>query len=103
MGPKSKDWLRTALLVVDMQADFASPGGAMDQGGADLCAVPAALAAAEALAAAARGANVPVIFVGLATSPTEDSPAWREWTRRQGRDCRGRGLDAVLEALRDPG
>ncbi len=77
---------RTALVVVDMQADFASPEGATGRAGADLGAVPAALAAAQRLAVAARAAGAPVVFVGLATSPQDDSAAWAERFRRQGAD-----------------
>ncbi len=77
---------RTALVIVDMQTDFASPEGAMGRAGADLSAVPAALAAAQRLAGAARAAGVPVVFVGLTTSPEDDPAAWAERMRRQGVD-----------------
>lgn len=84
-----EDWIapsRTALLVVDMQADFASPEGAAGRWGLDLSTVPDALAAAERLARAARAAKVPVLFAGLFTSPETDSPAWSERMRRRGGD-----------------
>lgn len=84
-----KDWItpnRTALLIVDMQADFASPEGAAGRWGLDLSTVPAALAAAERLAEAARSAEVPVVFAGLFTTPLTDSPAWNERMRRRGGD-----------------
>jgi ureidoacrylate peracid hydrolase len=77
---------RTALLIIDMQADFAAPDGALGAAGVDLGAVPAALAAAERLADAARAAGVPVVFVGLQTLPEQDSPAWAERMRRRGGD-----------------
>ena len=82
------DWIaprRTALLVIDMQVDFAAPEGALG-GVVDLGAVPAALAAAERLAAAARAAGAPGVFVGLQTSPRADSAAWAERLRRRGGD-----------------
>jgi ureidoacrylate peracid hydrolase len=75
---------RTALLIVDMQVDFAAPYGAMARAGADLTAVPAALAAATRLAAAARKAGAVVVFVGLQTSAETDPSAWTERTRRLG-------------------
>ncbi|PZR33327.1 cysteine hydrolase family protein [Caulobacter segnis] len=83
-----KAWIapsRTAVLVIDMQVDFASPEGAL---GAyiDMAVVQPALAAAEALVEAARAASVPVIFVGLFTTPQTDSSAWRERMRRRGGD-----------------
>jgi ureidoacrylate peracid hydrolase len=77
---------RTALLILDMQADFALPDGAFGRAGADLSAAPAALAAAERLARAARTAGATVIFVGLIATPTEESPAWNERLRRRGDD-----------------
>jgi nicotinamidase-related amidase len=77
---------RTALVIIDMQTDFALPEGALGAAGVDLSAVPAALAAAQRLATAAREAGVPVVFVGLMTSAAEDSPAWAEWMRRRGDD-----------------
>jgi nicotinamidase-related amidase len=90
-----KDWIapgRTALLIVDMQTDFASPEGMAGQWGLDLSTVPAALAAAERLAQAARAAKVPVVFCGLFT-PASDSPTWNERMRRRGGDP---GVEAAL-------
>ena len=82
-------WLapsRTAVVVVDMQTDFASPEGALGKAGLDMTTAQAALRAAERLAEGARAASVPVVFVGLQTSPETDSPAWRERSRRRGGD-----------------
>ena len=84
------EWLaprRTALVIVDMQADFALADGALGQAGVDLSTVPAALAAAERLAEGARAADVAVIFVGLQTSAKTDSPAWQERAWRLGEDA----------------
>jgi ureidoacrylate peracid hydrolase len=78
---------RTALLIVDMQVDFALSEGVLGRAGVDLSAVPAALAAAEPLAAAARASGTPVIFVGLQTTADTDSPAWRMRLRRLGQDA----------------
>ena len=77
---------RTALVIVDMQVDFASPEGLSGQWGLDLSTAPAALAAAERLATLARAASVPVVFVGLFTTPETDSDAWDERMRRLGND-----------------
>jgi nicotinamidase-related amidase len=93
---------RTALVIVDMQTDFASPDGAMGKAGADLSAVPGALAAAQRLADAARAAGAPVVFVALITAPEDDSAAWAERLRRQGGDpdsaalCRAGTLGAAF-------
>lgn len=91
-----RDWIapgRTALLIVDMQVDFASPEGLAARWGLDLSTVPAALAAAQRLAEAARATEVPVIFTGLFTAPETDSPAWNERMRRRGGDP---DVDAAL-------
>ncbi len=83
-----KAWItpsRTAVLVIDMQVDFASPDGALGSY-VDMGLVQPAVAAAEALADAARAAGVPVVFVGLFTTPETDSSAWRERLRRRGGD-----------------
>ncbi len=77
------DPARSALLVIDMQVDFASPDGALGLAGLDLSDVPGALSAAERLAGAARSAGAPVVFVGLQTSAETDSPAWSERMRRR--------------------
>jgi nicotinamidase-related amidase len=83
------DWVapgRTALLIVDMQADFVSPDGAAGRWGVDLSTVSAALATAQRLAEAARAAGAPVIFAGLFTRPETDSPVLLERLRRRGGD-----------------
>lgn len=81
-----KTWIapsRTAVVVIDMQVDFASPDGAL---GAyvDMSLVQPAVAAAERLVEAAREAEVPVVFVGLFTTPETDSPSWKARMRRRG-------------------
>lgn len=75
---------RTAVVVIDMQVDFASPEGLLGQYGVDMSVVEPALAAAERLVASARAADVPVVFVGLFTTQETDSPAWNERMRRRG-------------------
>lgn len=82
------DWIapqRTAVLIIDMQVDFAAPDGSSARGGCDMSAVPAALKAAERLAVAARKAGALVVFPKLETRPDTDSPAWIERSRRKGR------------------
>ncbi|MEH0198397.1 isochorismatase family cysteine hydrolase [Caulobacter sp. CCNWLY153] len=77
---------RTALAVIDIQVDFASPDGLLGQYGVDMGMAAPAVDAATALVAAARQARVPVVFVGLFTAPDTDSPAWNERMRRRGGD-----------------
>lgn len=77
---------RTAVLVIDMQVDFAAPEGVLAQCGVDTSVVAPAVAAAERLVESARAAGVPVVFIGLFTSPETDSPIWNERMRRRGGD-----------------
>ena len=80
------EWIapaRSALCIIDIQADFASPDGLMAGYGVDMGDVPGAIANTEKLIAAARKAGVPVIFVGLETRPETDSPVWSERMRRR--------------------
>ncbi len=67
-----KDWItpsRTALLLIDMQRDFAAP------------VTQTAIHQAEILADAARAANVPCIFIRLVTTGDD---FLREWKSRRG-------------------
>lgn len=88
MADDLKAWIapsRTAVLVIDMQVDFASPAGALSAY-VDMAAVQPAVAAAEQLVEIARARSVPVVFVGLFTTPETDSASWRERMRRRGGD-----------------
>ena len=80
------EWIapaRSALCIIDIQFDFASPDGLMAGYGVDMGDVPGAIANTEKLIAAARKAGVPVIFVGLETRPETESPVWSERMRRR--------------------
>jgi len=77
---------RTALAVIDIQVDFASPDGLLGQYGVDMGMAAPAVDAASALVAVAREVGVPVVFVGLFTAPETDSPSWNERMRRRGGD-----------------
>ncbi|HXS06158.1 MAG TPA: cysteine hydrolase [Rhizomicrobium sp.] len=82
-----KDWIaphRTALLLVDMQVDFASPDGAMAKAGHDVTTVQAALEKASLLAVAARAAGVPCLFARLVTRDSDETDLLREWKKRRG-------------------
>jgi len=83
------DWIepkRTALVIVDMQVDFAAPDGAMGKAGHDMTASLAAVAKAEQLASAARAAGVQIVFIRLITRPEDDSAMAREYRTRRGHD-----------------
>lgn len=82
-----KDWIvpaRTALLLVDMQVDFAEPDGAMGKSGMDISMAQAALRNAVLLADAARAADVPCLFARLITRPSDETELLREWKERRG-------------------
>jgi nicotinamidase-related amidase len=77
---------RSALLIVDVQEDFASPTGAMGRIGLDLTAVDAAIDQIDALAHAARLGGVPVVFARVITRPETDTMALRLFIQRSGHD-----------------
>jgi nicotinamidase-related amidase len=81
------DWIapaRTALVLIDMQVDFALPDGALGRQGFDMTAPRAAVEKAQSLTEAARRAGVAVVFVRLILRPEDDTPARREYRARRG-------------------
>src|SRR5581483_4253208 len=87
MTELDRNWVapaRTALVLVDMQVDFAADDGAMGKAGHDLKPAQAAVVKAEQLATAARAAGVALVFVRLITRPGEESETLREYQRRRG-------------------
>jgi ureidoacrylate peracid hydrolase len=64
------DPARTALLVVDLQNDFCSPGGFFDTAGHDIAPCAALLPRVAALAGRARAAGLPVVY----TMTVRDEP-----------------------------
>jgi ureidoacrylate peracid hydrolase len=86
MSGDLKAWLapdRTALLLIDMQVDFADPDGSMAMDGTDMTAPQAALRQAERLATSAREAGVACVFVRLVTKPGDETSFLAEWKRRR--------------------
>lgn len=82
-----KDWIapaRTALLLLDMQVDFAEPDGAMGKSGMNISMAQAALRNAVLLADAARAADVPCLFARLISRPSDETELLREWKERRG-------------------
>jgi nicotinamidase-related amidase len=71
------DPTHAALLVVDMQRDFCTPGWAFDQLGADLSTYPATIDRIAGLVASAREAHVLVVFIQMTVLPNRrsESPA----------------------------
>lgn len=77
---------RTALVLIDMQMDFGAPDGEMAKRGADVKPAQAAVGRAGALAAAARGAGVRVVFVRLLSHPGGENRIAREAKARHRKD-----------------
>lgn len=71
------DPAHTALVVVDMQRDFCTPGWAFDRLGVDLSMYPAMVPRLARLVEAARGAGVRVVYVQMTVLPgrASESPA----------------------------
>ena len=71
---------RTAVVLVDMQNAFASPGGMLDLAGIDVGPAAQAVANARLLVDAARAGRIPVIYLVMGYAPDqsnaggEDSP-----------------------------
>jgi nicotinamidase-related amidase len=74
----------SALVIVDMQKDFCTPGFGAERAGRDIGAARAAIPAIARLLAAARGAGVRIAHVGFSTLPDHgsDSGPWLAQRRR---------------------
>jgi len=74
----------TALIIVDMQNAYLSPGGYIDLVGFDVSGSPSVIAETAAIAAACRAAGIPVIFLQNGFSPDQreaggpDAPVWHK-------------------------
>ncbi len=73
---------RTAVVVVDMQHDFASPGGMFHRAGIDITAIQAIVAPTVAVLDAARAAGMLVVYLRMGFGPdltdagAPDAPNW---------------------------
>ena len=75
---------RTALIVVDVQVDFASKDGLIGRYGTDMTPAEDAIDRIEALIAAAHHAGATVGFMRVMTRPETDSNALKTWMARKG-------------------
>lgn len=83
------DWINpssTALCIIDVQYDFASPDGAMSQYDVEMKSVYPAIENMKRLREAANKIDMPVIFIGLRTSPKTDSISWKQRMTRCGQE-----------------
>jgi ureidoacrylate peracid hydrolase len=72
--PIDLDLDRTALLVIDMQNAFASPGGMLELAGLDVRPARDAVANARLVCEAARAAGIPVVYLTIGW-PADQSTA----------------------------
>lgn len=75
---------RTALIVVDVQVDFASAEGLIGRYGTDMSPAGKAIDRIEELIAAARKAGAHVGFMRVMTRPESDSTTLKTWMERRG-------------------
>ena len=72
----------TAVVVVDMQNDFASPGGMFDRAGIEIAGIQAIVPTIQAVLAAARDAGLAIVYLKMGFSPDladaghPTSPTW---------------------------
>ena len=80
IAPKS-----AALLVIDVQQDFAGPAGAAARRGAALDPIESAIDRMEPVIAAARRVGMTIVFIRVVSRPETDSPALKQLFARKGR------------------
>jgi ureidoacrylate peracid hydrolase len=68
-APIEIDPTKAALIVVDMQNDFAAKGGLFDHAGLDISGARAAIPHIQKAIAAARGSRIPVIYLKMGFQP----------------------------------
>lgn len=71
--PVELDLDRTAVIVVDMQNAFASPGGMLDLAGVDVSPARDAVANAALVCEAARAAGLPVVYLTIGYPPDQST------------------------------
>jgi nicotinamidase-related amidase len=78
---------RSALLIVDMQNDFCTPGGHFERNGKDIGAIREIVPNVTRLLATARAHDIPVLFAKQTTLPghASDSAAWLYFKTRDGK------------------
>jgi nicotinamidase-related amidase len=79
------DPARTALLVIDIQRDFAAPGGFCERVGADLSTMEPAIDRVLSIIPAARRAGLAIVFMRVITRDETDPPAMLRLMERRGR------------------
>ena len=78
--PVMIDAARTAVIVVDMQNDFGTPGGMFDRAGFDISMIQKAVDPTAQVLASARAAGIKIVYLRWAFSRT--CPIWAVLTLR---------------------
>jgi ureidoacrylate peracid hydrolase len=68
-APTTLDAAKTAVIVVDMQNDFGSPGGMFDLAGIDITGIRSAIEPTAKVLVAARRAGLPIVYLKMAFRP----------------------------------
>jgi ureidoacrylate peracid hydrolase len=82
--PVTTSLSRTAVIVVDMQNDFATAGGMFERAGIDISGISAAIEPTRRLIDAARSAGMRIVYLkmgflaDLSDSGAPDAPNWRK-------------------------
>ena len=76
-APVQIDPARTAVIVIDMQNAFGSPGGMFDKAGIGISGIQAAVAPTRAAVEAARRAGMKIVYLDLVIG-TQPSPRCRQ-------------------------
>jgi len=95
-GPLELDPARTAVIVIDMQNDFGSPGGMFDAAGIDISGIQAIVPAVRRVLDATREARIPVVHVRMAHSPDLSDAGARDGPHRVKHAPLGVGRSSAL-------
>ena len=68
-APIEIDAAKTAVIVVDMQNDFATKGGLFDNAGLEIAGAKDAIPRIQSALATARGAGIPIIYLKMGFQP----------------------------------
>jgi ureidoacrylate peracid hydrolase len=92
--PVEVELAKSAVVVVDMQNAFASKGGMLDIAGVDISGAPRVVGSIKTMLDAARGANVPIVYVQMGYKPDlsnsggPNSPNWHKELAMNLMNCR---------------
>ena len=101
--PITVDITKTAILVVDMQNDFASPGGMFDRAGIDVSLIRQAIDPTARVLAAARNVGIKVVYLKMGFRPDLDDLGTPNSANRVRHLAFGVGQPSMLRMARPAG